>query len=265
MTIITAAVGPTTISKTAGTETAIGTSYQIPQGFNCIKSIKVWVATPGAFTAAEPLWGVVRIYSKDVKVEPCAILAEPIGSALTSGFATPLDASYEWPLNLPVSGGNIIYFYGQILVSATVAPVMGITLKLTTEGPAGPQFFYEKGTITATGTAAATVSGTAYRVSNIKRVTGLFAAASITTAAAAKCEIASVEFASTDWKVAFNPSLAMEPQNAILSAGVMTNRLSKELGLDIPCNDPITITDKITFHTAPDAGYWITGIQFVNA
>jgi hypothetical protein len=276
----TTAIGPTAMSATALTETAVGTSWQVPKGARKIEGVWISYCVASTYDEAKPHHPQLRITSADTKVtvEPCTILVQGAASLKTSTGVegTGLTETYHFrPLNIPVSGGEVFYFYGTVLVTVTTAGWMGVTVQFNDNGGdapaignfngAGGQYHYKANsavTASVTTTLVKTLETTTYRTAGAHKITGLYGQISITTAAAATGINGKFRFESGDFKVPYEVSMMNAPAHSFLSAGGNATHLSFKEGLDIPTADQTTIQGSFTNGATNIAGSFITGVQY---
>ena len=261
-------VGPTAISKTLGVETSIGgaAGWKVPAGTKAILSVKVSYSLAGVNDDVLPKIARVRIYSEDVKIEPCTVYAAPIGSMKTSGNGDQSE-SPEYPLNISVKGGETIFFYGTQIVTTTTAGSMAITVMISNEGPEGPQYFYKTAAVVYALPVTAdlkTTDPTVYTVSGGMRITAVYGMAWQTVAAAATGIAGRYMLESSDFKASINPSWANERGNSFLSVGENPCSICKVEGLDFLIAETTNITQAFYNLATIAVGAFITGVQFTK-
>lgn len=271
----TACVGPTNISVTGLTETAIGTSWTVPSGARCIKGIRGQVACATVHDAVLTSVPRVRLTSADVSIEPAEILLEVPGSSpVTHGSGESMWESTYYALNIPVKGGETIYFYGTQYVTTTTALTMSLTVYFSTEGASGPQYHYKAAAATYATTvtaAAAHINPTTYRITNCRKITAAFGVVWQTTSTAAVGCIGKFELTSSDFKTPFGIGWMSEGGSGILSVGDLAVHVSKvglsknpdEPDLDIPVNSICNITENFTNGPTNIVGAYVTGVQYI--
>ena len=268
----TVCVGPTNISVTGLTETAIGTSWQVPAGARCIKGIRGQVACATVHDAVLTSVPRVRITSADVAIEPVEILLEVPGSSpVTHGSGESMWRSTFFPLNIPVHGGEIIYFYGTQYVTTTTALTMSLEVYFSTEGATGPRYHYKAVAATyATTVTAATahINPTTMRITNAKKITAAYGVVWQTTSTAAVGCIGKFELTSSDFKTPFGIGWFSEGGSGILSVGDLAVHVSQvgmgfSGALDIPVNDTCNITENFTNGPTNIVGAYVTGVQYI--
>ncbi len=276
MTISTACIGPTILSVTGGTETSIGgaAGWTVPAKVNCIRSVKVSVACGTVHDAVLSAIPRLRIYSQDAKIEPCEILCEPVASSpVTHGNGNPVWESKDYPLNVRVKGGDVIFFYGTDYVTMTTAPWMGIDVTFSTDGGAGPQYHYKASaavyatTVTA---GAAHRDPTTYRISG-KKITCAMGVVWQTTSTAAVGCIGKFSLTSTDFNIPYGIEWNQQGGGGILSVGDLEIHLStagkinpdEGQQLDIEIRDPCNITQTWTNGPTNIVGAFVTGVQYI--
>lgn len=270
-----ACVGPTSLSVTALAETPIGTLWTVPAGTKSILGVIVHYNTGGVNDAVLPKVAKCRMYSEDVKLAPCDLLAEGIASMLTSGNGFQSDPPY-YPLNIPVNGGEKIYFYGTQYVTTTTACQMAITVLYSDEGPVGEQYFYKACAaayaISAVTAAVKYTDPTVYTVSGARKITGVYGLAWHTVGAAATGCIGKFQLESNDFQVPFSISWSTKKGNSILSVGGTEIALARIDGytiypipeLNIPVAAICNITQTYTVGPTTIVGAFVTGVQFVK-
>lgn len=261
-----ACIGPTAMSVTGGAETAIGTSWQVPAGTKAILGVRITTAAGTVHDAVLSVIPALRIYSPDLKIEPCDILAEPQGlSPVTSGRGNSMRDSRFYKLNIPCNGGETIYFYGRHMVTVTTASWMGINVTFSDSGPEGEQYHYKISAqvFATTVTAGAKHTDTnPYRVSGYSKITGVYGVVWQTTSTAAVGCIGKFGLESSDFKVPFALTWANEGGGGILSVGDLDVHLSAVEDLDVPISEQTTITQTFTNGPTNIVGAFITGVQF---
>jgi len=261
-------VGPTALSKTLGVETSVGgtNGWTVPAGTKCIVGVKVSYSLAGVNDDVLPKIARVRIASEDVTIEPCTVYAAPIGSMKTSGNGDQSECPY-YPLNIPVVGGEKVYFYGTAIVTTTTAGSMGVTVIISNEGPSGPQYFYKTAAVVyavATTADLKTTDPTVYTVNGGSKITGVYGMVWQTIAAAATGCAGKFMLESSDFQMPFGPSWTNERGNSMLSVGETPVSLVKVEDLDIPIANVTNITQAYYNLATIAAGAFITGVQFTK-
>jgi len=259
-------VGPTAISATGGTETAIGGTWVAPAGTKQITGVKINYAADTVHDALDGI-GAVRIYSRDIKVEPCDIFAEPIGSGVTNGIGNSPREAKIIPLNVKGDlGGMTFYFYGRAIVTQTTAHNMAITIFFQDFTDGNPQYHYKIATATeaTTVTAAAKhTDATTYKVSGGTKITTVYGVVWQTTTTAAVGCIGKFGLESGDFKMPFGPVWASEGGGGLLLADDQDIHLS-QCEVDIPIAAETNIVQVFTNGPTNIVGAFITGVQYLE-
>jgi len=261
-------VGPTVLSATSDVQLG-GASWKVPAGVKSILAVIPVVSSPGGPTAAQPIAAKLTVESDDVKVAPFIVPAQIIGSSLGLSGVQPSGKSMQYPMNLSVSGGNEINFYGTGLFDHTIEPYMSVTI-IYADYVVTPQYHAKLGTFTNTGTAAAEASGTAYSISGakaIKKVIGLVVG---TTVATTKGIMGKIRMKSSDFKVPWELKFHVEPCHGVIATNATTASAQEAtagvvlLDVDIPVASPCNIQDYFTLAVAlTTTGNFLTGVMYV--
>lgn len=271
------AIGPAIVSGTALTETSLtgaGVPWQVPKGTKKIEGVWVSYCVAGVATVAVPHYPKLRIYSADLKIEPCDILVEggpsiatPSGGSYSGELA---EAFHFYPLNIQCNGGEQIFFYGSLFAAAAAPGWMGASVQFNDTGadylwaPPGRYFYRANSAMTATTAVTLTTFNetTTYRISGAKKITGLYGLIGQTTSVPAIGINGKFTFASTDLKVPFSPSMVNVPADSNLASGEVATHLSYVEDLDIPCADQTTIQGSWMNGAGNTIGLFITGVQY---
>jgi len=260
-------VGPTIMSVTGGTEATIGT-WVPPAGTKQITGVKINVACGTVHDAVLSVIPALRIYSKDVTIEPCDIFGEPPGSSpVTSGNGDSPREAKIIPLNIKGDlGGKTITFYGRQIVTTTTAAHMTVTIFFQDFQDGEPQYHYQICTQTkaTTVTAAAKhIDTVTYKVSGGKKITRVYGIVWQTTSTAAVGCIGKFGLESTDFKMPFGPVWGNQGGGGILSVGDLNVFLS-ECEVDIPIAAECNIKQVFTNGPTNIVGAFITGVQYLK-
>lgn len=216
-------------------------------------------------TVSESVIAKLVLESDDFNVGPYEVLASPVGACLGATVA-PFAAKPEYyPVNCPVSGGQL-KIYGQALVANTAAPIMSCAVVVSNQPPTGKQKYAKMGTLTGTGTVAATeVAGTSYNFTKSSRITELFGIVAPDTVEAADALSGYIRFSSTEFTHVTPAKLELTPSPGGLST-IFSSKIdgvSRE-PVSIPTNSgQVTIQDYLYMDVAPHAaGSFIGGLMF---
>jgi hypothetical protein len=218
-------------------------------------------------TAAETLHAKVILESDDVAIVPFEVALPPVQGMLGAVPTTSASSPEKFVVNCPLKGGEEIGVYGQALVTNTVAPYVGCTLVVSDGYKAGDgrQIFGKVGTLTATGTAAAEVSGTAFSIHGSERIVEVTGSVGGTTVAASKPFMGYVRLQSNDFKVAVPLKYSVVPVTPMLgttSGSGLTPFLAR-YKVNIPTNTTCTIQDYFNLEVAvTTAGYFLVNVFF---
>lgn len=262
--------GYTALSGTTA-QTLGGADLELPDGAKCILAVIPYITSPAGNTAAESVMGKVTITSADIKqgINPLQILAPPIGSSLLKGVAQPQGHPnlHIYPVNCPVNGGENLTIQGTGLIDHTIEPYMGCEVIYSDVAPHKAQRFYKLGTLTATGTAAATVPGSNISVQGGKYSVELFGFAVGTTVAALKGLSGYLYFTSEGWTPAWQQYLPICPASGLVDTNIVETIAGvarRKICLDMM--EKTTIEDNFHLSVAlTTAGYWIAGIGYTRS
>jgi len=258
-------VGPTILNTAALTETElVAAGWTVPAGTRSILGVKISYTVNLVNDAVLPKVARVRVHSEDLKVEPCYIFAQGIGSHFTSGNGDQSPARY-FPLNIACKGGEVIYFAGTQVVTTTTAGAMAVTVFFSDQSPSGGQYYYKtSAAVYAMPVTAAlkTTDPTTYVVSGGKKITGVYGMVWGTIAAAATGIAGRFQLESPDFKTAFPVMWAVDRANSILSVGPVPIELCVADDLDIPISDTTNVTQSVYNLSTTTAGAFITGVQY---
>lgn len=259
-------VGPTIMSVTGGTETTIGT-WVAPAGTKQITAVKINVACGTIHDAVLSVIPALRIYSRDVKVEPCDIFGEPPGSSpVTHGTGNSVREAKIIPLNIKGDlGGMTFYFYGRQIVTTTTAAHMSINVYFQDFTDGERRYYYKicaqtKATTVTAG--AKHTDTTTYKVSGGKTILTVYGIVWQTTTTAAVGCIGKFGLESGDFKMPFGPVWMSEGGGGLLSVGDLDVHLS-QCEVEIPISKETNITQVFTNGPTNIVGAFITGVQYI--
>ena len=247
----------TTSLGTAVAETQLnsGTSLSAPDPAHAFLACIPYQSESAAFTVDESLLTAFRIQSDDVAIEPKKFVLPNVntGDAAFTSVAAP--ALLAYPINTPLAGGEHLNFYGQPLVSNTVAPICGATVIYDTDGPNDVESFYTRPTNeTAAATAVDTrTEGGSMPIQGGNEITGLYTVVSGAVATASQHDVGYSDFLSPDFNTSMPYRVAVQPTytglgsaaNAVTGGGgIMQYNMPR--GKGIPLANNVTITNYYT-------------------
>ena len=217
-------------------------------------------------TVSESVIAQLILESDDFNIGPYEVLAAPISSCLGATVAPFVAEPEVYPVNCPVDGGQL-KVYGKALVANTAAPVMSCSVTISSAPPRGSQFYAKMGTLTASGTTAATeVAGTQYQFSKGRKIVELFGALVPDTVAAADALAGYIRYSSSEFSHVTPAKLELNPCVGGLSTIFSTkiDGVSRQK-VSIPLNPGQTnIQDYLYMDLAPAAaGNFVSGVVFV--
>lgn len=258
----------TSIGSTANVKTPINTAKPVvmPSWARNLVSITPYIACD-VLDGQLTLIAKIILESQDVALDPCIVLTNAI-----SGYHTTSGQPYQPPnetfkVNCPLKGGEEINVYGTLLTSFTGPNYVGCDIVVSDQPPAERQRFYQVGTITASGTAAATVDGTAYNIHGSDRIVELLGNAHHEVSGATVVVFGSFKFTSNDLVRSCPMQYGFEPISGDvgdISGPHNTGIIRYEV--DVPTHTSCTLQDSAIFDVAPSAaGRFITGVVFNKA
>ena len=261
--------GYTALSSTTGVALG-GADLELPDGAKSILAVIPYLADAVDNTTAEGSYGKIEITSSDVKINPCEILSQPVGSCLIGAAIetrSQAPASHViYPVNVPVNGGEDLTITGYGLINHTVEPYMGCEVIYSDVPPHKAQRFYKLGTLTAIGTAAALVAGSGISVTNGKHlieINGFAVSVTPTT----KVGVAGYLYVTSEgFTPAWQLYLPIEPSPSgegtdLTEACAGVARRKVMLDLDAKC----TINDNYYSSVALTGnGKWICGVGYTS-
>lgn len=254
-------------ASTTKTQLNGGSNLTVPAWARSIVSVTPYT-TLVTMTAQQTYFPKFTLESDDVTVDPYVVLCTPqlggLGTTHDVHCATP----YTYPCNIPLAGGEELKLYGTPLVTNTVAPEMGCTVKVSNRPASmlGRQRFAQTGTITAiTVTADAEKAGTAYTIHGAERLIGVYGVAGFnTTWDASKPAVGYFRLSSSDFKVAAPLKYCHTPAPAGLGT-IGTPSMDQLIihRVSIPTNQSCTIADYYTVeYTMSTAGRFCSAVFF---
>lgn len=218
---------------TGTTKTKVG-SITLPSWVRSILAVIPYCAeiTP---TTVQSVSARLDIESDSLNVKPFEVLAAPQGAGLGATFNT-FQGMEKWLVGINTKGGEIVDFYGTALVANTVAPEMKVACIISDQPAPFPQRRAKLGTVTATGTTADTdIAGTAYQISNAKRIVELIGLLHPKTIAAGDAVLGAIKFNSSEFALNTPLELPLYPLNFGLGAtGSMLIPGISRLAVDVP-------------------------------
>ena len=217
-------------------------------------------------TVSESVLAQCILESDDFNIGPFEVPAAPISSCLGATIAPFVATPEVYPVNCPVNGGQL-KIYGKALVANTAAPVMTVSVTISSEPPRGPQYFAKMGTLTSSGIVASTeVAGTQYQFSKGRRIVELFGVLVPDTVAAGDALSGYIRFSSSEFTHVTPAKLELNPCVGGLSTIFSTkiDGVSRQK-VSIPVNGGQTnIQDNLYMDLAPAAaGNFVSGVMFV--
>ncbi len=259
----------------SGDKSGNATDYVVPTNVRSILAVSPILSqlTP---TAGESVQATLSLISSDLNFGNCEMLAEPLGSALSTVAFQPATVQNRniYPLNMNTQGGEHIQFYGQAQVANTVAPFMGATLYVSDQPIQGPQYFYlttsknkNSSNPTSSGTSPTAVAGQSVTISGqgtgtIRALYGVFASGTIVASDVVRgyfsVSAPEIQYVNHRWE--------MEPVQGFLgTTGQTNNYIARADKLSIPFKTPTTVSTTLTLVTAPaNAGTFEVGIQYTQ-
>lgn len=230
-------VGCKTITSTSlgtgTTRTKIG-SVTLPSWCQAILAVIPYLAeiTP---TTVQSVSAKLELESDSLGLKPFEVLPAPMGAGLGATFNT-FTGREKFLVGINTKGGEIVDLYGTALVANTVAPEMKAALILSDKPSPFPQRHAKLGTLTASGTAADTdVAGTAYQISNAKRIVELQSIFHPKTIAAGDAFLGVMKYVSSEFALNTPVELPMHALSFGLGAtGSMLIPGTSRLDVDIP-------------------------------
>lgn len=263
---VTVAKGTSIGSGTTKTQINTAKNVVMPSWARNLESIEPYFALD-VLDADLTHFAKVTLESQDVALDPCIVLTNPIaGYDATSGQPyQPENPMYK--VNCPLNGGEEITVYGENLQAVTGPNYVGLTMTITDQPPTERQRFYEVGTVTETGTAAAEVKGTAYPIHGSDRIVEVFGIAVSEIHDAENAIFGSFRITSDD----FVHSVPLEYGFQPLSGCIGTVDGTRLIGpirfiVDVPTYTGCTLQDYCTFDLAPTVhGFFVSGVAFNKA
>ena len=248
---------------TGTTRTKVG-SYTLPSWCRSILAVIPTLAeiTP---TTVQSVSAKFELESDSLNLKPYEILPAPIGAGLGATFNT-LTGVEKYLVGINTGGGEIVDIYGTALVANTVAPELAATLILSDKPSPFTQRHAKLGTVTSTGTTPDTdVGGTAYQISNAKRIVELIGLVHPKTIAAGDAVLGKIKYTSSEFALNSPLDLPLKPLSFGLGAtGSMLIPGVSRLDVDMPVKPgQVNIQDYLyaDILTAA-AGSFISGVVY---
>lgn len=267
--VTTSITYPATSTGTGTTETTLnaGNSIIIPESIRELQSYTPFVVPLTAFTADELVQVRIRWTSNDIpQLTPKdSIYAIGQTDASGEGFAHPI--LQAWDFNTPTNGSENVTATGTNVVANTAAMLWGLQTYQST-GRTGRQqkYWSNPGATTATGTAAATVTGSTYRVNSVKMITDVYAMACPDSVAVSDSMGGTMILTSPDFQTALPISFPVMPTLAGLNAdGQLGYNQQVRFPIAIPTRENVAITESfVNAQAVAGNGTFISGVGFTR-
>lgn len=267
------ATSSSTGTGTTKTQLNGATDLIIPAAVTCIHSFTPYQAATGAYTAAQSSQQNVELESSDIQpnISPKAYLMDPTNGGLSTFDIAAVAALRDVAINVPCVGGNRLRVYGTAREANTVAFRVGAGFSMSDQRPDGPQMFWDVGTATSSGTAAARVTGGNITTSSGTRIKKVYGRYSVTgTVTASESMVGYFEFVSNGWVDAIPCTFPAQPMGVglgslvapLLPAGQDWN---VDIGLRNPGTGQITVNTYFNQEEAQTAAQiFDTGLGYIR-
>lgn len=215
-------------------------------------------------TAAQSLLTKLELVSADALATPVEVPGPPTGAILgatCSGLSADL---IEFPVHIPLKGGERFQAYGTALASNTVAPLCGMLIKISDTPSNKPQMHWKMGTLTSTGTSLADVSGTAFSITGAKQIDNVWSIIAPTTELASNPIAGYAYLESSDFLNSFPTRFVPAPIGPVLSTlGQAFIQKVIVWDFNMPVKTPCSIKDHFVVEQTPGtAGNFVNGIGY---
>jgi hypothetical protein len=248
---------------TTKTQLNAATNVVMPAGARELVSI-VPIANLLTPTAAQSLIAKIELESSDALVRPVEVIAPPTGAILGATGPGLSPELIEYPVNMPLKGGENFQVFGTALVANTVAPLAGCLMKISDTPTNLPQKHWKVGTLTSTGTALADVAATAFSITGAKEIVKVFSVVVPTTELASNPIAGYGYLESADFLSSFPTRFSPAPIAPLLGAlgSALIGRV-QVWDYSMPVKTPCSIRDHFVLEQAPGtAGNFVNGIAY---
>lgn len=255
------AVKPTAIGT--GTTKTLLKTFTLPAWVRSIVAIEVSaiILTP---TADEPLVAAVYLESDDFNISPFEVLAAPLTAGDATNIGSAASKNERYAVNAAVNGGDQLRVYGKALLSNSVAPLIAVSIVISSEPPSFTQRHAKLGTLTATGTTLNTdVAGTAFTFTAGHRIVELMGVL-VSGAVVASLPFAGyARFESSEFAAPTPLKLLFQPVQGVIGTGASSVDGVTRAMVDVPVRSPTTIQDYSNLACiSTTAGSFVTGIIY---
>ena len=245
-----------------------GNDFVVPDPVKEIISFTPYVIPTGALTVNQPVSTRITFESNDLNLQPKDLPWFSIGTILGTGQSPVHPTFSTFDLNAKTNGGENVTISGQTIGQLnTVAMLVGIQLTESTGRTGRPEhYWFNPGTTTALGTAAAQVPGSTYRINNSRMITDVIGYATTTTATVSDTAGGEMTLTSPDFNTSLPVSFPVMPQIAGLAAdAAINNPHMSHFKVAIPTRPNVAITETFTNAMATAGnGTWISGVSFLR-
>lgn len=258
---------PATSTGTGTAETTLnsGNNIIVPESIRELQSFTPYVVPSGALTADELVTVRFRWTSNDIPSLTPKDIVYAIGQTdgTGDGFAHPM--LQAWEFNTPTVGSENVVATGTNIVAQTAAMLWGIqTYQSTGRTGRRQKYFSNPGATTATGTAAATVTGSTYRINSVKEICEVYAYAHPDSVAVSDSMGGNMILTSSDFQTALPVSFPVMPVLAGLAADTSLSVLAQaRFPVSVPTRENVAITESFQCAQAVAGnGTFITGVGY---
>jgi len=253
---------------TAKTTLNSGNDFVVPDPTKEIISFTPYLIPSGALTLDQPVSQRIEFESNDLNLQPKDLPWFALGVIDGTG-QTPMHPVFStFDLNAKTNGGENITISGRSLGQLnTAAMLLGIQITQSTGRTGRPEkYWFNSGATTALGTAAATVTGSTYRINNTRMITDVLGYATTTTATVSLTAGGEITLASPDFNTSLPVSFPIMPQISPLAADwAAQNTKMSHFKVAIPTRPNVAITESIAVAVALSGnGTWMSGVGFLR-
>lgn len=267
--VTTSITYPATSTGTGTAETTLnsGNNIIIPESIRELQSFTPFDVPLTALTADELVIVRFRWTSNDIPQLTPKDVIYALGQTDASGGEFQHPIYQKWDFNTPTNGSENVTATGTNIVAQTAAQQWGLQTYQSTGRTGRPQKYWSNpGATTATGTAAATVTGSTYRINSCKMITDAYALAHPDSVAVSDSMGGTMTLTSPDFQTALPLSFPVMTVLAGLAADTALGVLEQaRWPVAIPTRENVAITESFASAQAVAGnGTFISGVGFTR-
>ena len=248
--------------------TQLGAAIQKPSQAQELVEFVPYMSQSGVPTTAQSQSAELELNSDSINLLPKRVIVPPIMAGLSTLIPSLIPILMAYAAHTPVKEGSTstVSAFGTAQVASTVAPLMGVGLKYSTDRGREVEMFYDKpANETATGTAATTVTGNTIQINDGKMLMSAYFAAVYTTPVAGDPIVGQFGIASNNFDDSMGLDMPMQPVGAFLgaTAGTFLPKLTAYHNLVKGMKSSCLITTSARFGVAiGTTGSFIHGVGY---